>query len=62
MDKLREWSFPAVVLTLWALVSAYTIAELGAAHEAAVRAQAPAAEPAVEIEEPVTAAELSLSH
>ena len=58
MDKLREWSFPAVLLALWALASAYTISELGAAHAAAVRAQAPA--PEVEIEEPVTAAELSL--
>jgi hypothetical protein len=32
MDKIREWSFPVAVLTMWVLVAGYTVSALGQAH------------------------------
>ena len=44
MDRIREWSFPVVVLTLWVVATGYTLTSLGHAHAAAqkpvVRVQA----------------------
>lgn len=44
MDRIREWSFPVVVLTLWVVAAGYTLTSLGHAHAAAqkpvVRVQA----------------------
>jgi len=31
MDRIREWSFPVVVLTMWVLAAGYTVSSLGQA-------------------------------
>jgi hypothetical protein len=33
MNKMREWGFPAIVIGLWFLGFAYTLARLGEAHQ-----------------------------
>jgi len=35
MDRIREWSFPVVVLTLWVVAAGYTLTSLGHARAAA---------------------------
>jgi hypothetical protein len=35
MDRIREWSFPVAVLTLWVVAAGYTLTSLGHAHAAA---------------------------
>ena len=44
MDRIREWSFPVAVLTLWVVAAGYTLSSLGHAHAASqkpvVRVQA----------------------
>jgi len=54
MEKIREWSFPVVLLTAWIAVAGYTLSSLGEAHARVVGAQKPAAAvPAVEKVAPV---------
>ena len=42
MDRIREWSFPVAVLTLWVVAAAYTVTSLGQAQGAMSAAQKPA--------------------
>ena len=42
MDRIREWSFPVAVLTLWVVAAAYTVTSLGQAHGAMSAAHKPA--------------------
>jgi hypothetical protein len=46
MDRIREWSFPAVLLTLWVGVAGYTLCSL-AEGQARVSAAQKTAAPAV---------------
>ena len=32
MDRIREWSFPVVLLTAWIAIAGYTLSSLGEAH------------------------------
>lgn len=41
MDRIREWSFPVVLLTLWFVVAGYTLSSLGEAHAAVSAARKP---------------------
>jgi hypothetical protein len=62
MRKLREFSFPVVVLGAWVLVSAYTLSSLGEAHASVQAAQMPTLQaPMVEIVAPAPAKEASLT-
>jgi len=58
MDRIREWSFPVVLLTAWIAVAGYTLSSLGEAHARVAAAQkvAPPAESAA----PVASKHLSL--
>jgi hypothetical protein len=44
MDRIREWSFPVALLTLWVVAAGYTLTSLGhalaAAQKPVVRVQA----------------------
>jgi uncharacterized membrane protein len=42
MDKIREWSFPVMLLTAWMGVAAYTLCSLGQAQARVAAAQKPA--------------------
>ena len=41
MDRIREWSFPVALLTVWVIGAAYTVSSLGQAHAAMSAAQKP---------------------
>jgi hypothetical protein len=43
MGRIREWSFPVALLTLWVLAAGYTFSSLGQAHAAVSAADKPAA-------------------
>ena len=58
MDRIREWSFPVVLVTAWIAVAGYTLSSLGEAHARVTAAQrvVPPAENAA----PVVSKHLSL--
>lgn len=62
MNKLREFSFPVLVLGAWVLVSAYTLSSLGEMHARVQTAQMATlhAPPAVETSVTVPARQASL--
>ena len=41
MDRIREWSFPVALLTLWVLTAGYTFSSLGRASAQMSPAQKP---------------------
>jgi hypothetical protein len=62
MNKLREFSFPVLILGAWVLVSAYTLSSLGEMHARVQTAQmATLRAPAVEISATVPARQASLT-
>jgi hypothetical protein len=56
MSKLREFSFPIVMLSAWVVVAAYTVSSLGETHVRVQTALAAQRAPAVETNVAVPAA------
>lgn len=60
MQRIREWSFPVVLLTAWVAIAGYTVSSLGQAQARVAAppkpaAVAPAFEEVIEVTAPVIA-------